>query len=152
MKWDINENNHLPLRDELIDAVSKIIQFELPKDYIECVKQFHGGQPKNNSLTINIGGSPWGIGFGALLTLDPLESNENVIGALSSLRKYHGVENYYLPIVVGGAGDYLCFDYSKSQNNPTIVFWFHELEGTEAIFPVANSFTELLSMLKPNEE
>lgn len=151
MEWEIYKEDHAPLRDDLIDGVSKIIQFDLPSDYVECVKHFHGGQPKHDSLTIEAGGSAWGIGFGALLTLDPLESNENVIEALSTLRNYHDVEDCYLPIVVGGGGDYLCLDYSENKKQPKVVFWFHELEGSEAIFPVANSFTELLSMLKPRE-
>lgn len=152
MEWEIYEKNHSPLRDELIDGVSKIIQFNLPSDYVECVKFYHGGQPKHDGLTINVGGSPWDIGFGALLTLDPLESEENVIVSLSRLRKVHGVPRQYLPIVVGGGGDYLCFDYSESETNPRVVFWFHELDADEAIFPVAKSFTELLSMLKPDDE
>ncbi|WP_413665380.1 SMI1/KNR4 family protein [Microbulbifer sp. CNSA002] len=92
------------------------------------------------------------IGLGALLTLDPLESKENVIESLSVLRRVHGVSKHYLPIVVGGGGDYLCFDYSESENNPKVVFWFHELETDAAIFPVANSFTELLFMLKPHDD
>ncbi len=150
MEWEIYEESQLPLRDELIEGVSKIIQFNLPKDYVDCVKLYHGGQPKYDGLTIHVGGVPWGIGFGSLLTLDPLESDENVIGSLSTLRKVHGIPNHYLPIVVGGGGDYLCLDYSESAYNPKVVFWFHELEGNEAIFPVANSFTELLSMLEPN--
>lgn len=152
MEWEIYEENHLPLRDELIDGVSKIIQFNLPEDYVECVKLYHGGQPKYDGLTIEVGGTPWGIGFGSLLTLDPLQSNENVIDALSTLRKEHGVPDCYLPIVVGGGGDYLCLDYSESADNPKVVFWFHELETNEAIFPVANSFTDLLGMLKPYAE
>lgn len=151
MEWEIYEEDYHPLRDDLIDGVSKIIQFKLPQDYVECVKQYHGCQPKHGSLTIMVGGEPWGIGFGSLLTLDPLESDENVIESLSTLRKVHGVPQYYLPIVVGGGGDYLCLDYSESNNNPKVVFWFHELEASEAIFPVANSFSELLSMLRPGE-
>ena len=99
MEWKTYEENQLPLRDELIDGVSKIIQFNLPKDYVDCVKLYHGGQPKCDGLTIHVGGVPWGIGFGSLLTLDPLESDENVIGSLSTLRKVHGVPNHYLPIV-----------------------------------------------------
>ncbi|MDO6765414.1 SMI1/KNR4 family protein [Agarivorans sp. 1_MG-2023] len=151
MDWKIYEEDHSPLRDELIDGVSKIIQFNLPEDYVECVKHYHGGQPKNDCLTIDVEGSPWGIGFGALLTLDPLESGENVIESLSTLRRIHGVAKQYLPIVIGGGGDYLCLDYSESKDNPKVVFWFHEFEADEAIFPVANSFTELLAMLKPDE-
>lgn len=152
MKWEIFTENQSPLRDELIDGISKVIQFEFPKDYVDCVKFNHGGQPEYGDLTIFVGGSPWHIGFGSLLTLDPLESDENVISSLSVLRKVHNLPDHYLPIAIGGGGDYLCFDYSQSKNSPKVVFWFHELDASEAIFPVANSFTELLLMLKPNTD
>ncbi|EKO3802388.1 SMI1/KNR4 family protein [Vibrio harveyi] len=151
-EWLIFEEEHQPLRDELIESVSTIIQFSLPQDYVECVKYYHGGQPRNGSLSIEVEGSSWGIGFGELLTLDPLESRANVITSLSTLRKVHGISKKYLPIVLGAGGDYICLDYSKSATNPAVVFWFHELEGEEAIFPVAESFRQVLSMLKPYEE
>ncbi len=148
MEWVIYSDTHRPLRDELIDGVSKIIQFELPKDYVACVKQFHGAQPKFDNLTIEVDGHPWAIGFGTLLTLDPLEAEENVIESLATLRRHHELPSHYLPIVLGGAGDYLCFDYSQNKTEPAIVFYFHELEPPDAFFPVAKSFTELLTMLK----
>ncbi|CAM3202002.1 MULTISPECIES: SMI1/KNR4 family protein [Vibrio] len=151
-EWLIFEEDHLPLRDELIESVSTIIQFSLPQDYVECVKYYHGGQPKNGSLSIDVDGSSWGIGFGELLTLDPLESCTNVISSLSKLRKIHGISKNYLPIAIGAGGDYLCLDYSDSITNPTVVFWFHELEGEDAIFPVADTFTQVLDMLKPYDE
>ncbi|MCP5304348.1 MAG: SMI1/KNR4 family protein [Chromatiaceae bacterium] len=152
MDWQIFEENHQPLREELVEGVEKIVQFELPAEYVECVQKYHGAQPKHGRLEINAGGQPWEIGFGALLTLDPLESNENVIQALSVLRKVHRIGASYLPFAVGGGGDYLCFDYSSGESEPKVVFWFHELEAEEAIFPVANSFGELLAMLQPYEE
>lgn len=151
VEWHIFKENHTPLRDDLIDGVSKIIQFKLPKDYVECVKFHHGGQPKQGNLVIKVGDSPWKIGFGELLTLDPLEGYSDVINALSNLRATHGLPNHYLPITRGGGGDHLCLDYSEDSNTPKVVFWFHELEADEAIFPVANSFTELLSMLEPDK-
>ncbi|MGF1907847.1 SMI1/KNR4 family protein [Vibrio kasasachensis] len=151
-EWLIFEEDHQPLRDELIESVSIIVQFNLPQDYVECVKYYHGGQPRNGSLSIDVKGSSWGIGFGELLTLDPLESRTNVISSLSTLREVHGISKDYLPIVLGAGGDYLCLDYSDSNTNPAVVFWFHELEGEEAIFPVADSFTQVLSMLKPYDE
>ncbi|EIO3939940.1 SMI1/KNR4 family protein [Vibrio vulnificus] len=151
-EWLIFEEEHQPLRDELIESVSTIIQFSLPQDYIDCVKYYHGGQPKNGSLFIDVEGSSWDIGFGELLTLDPLESRTNVITSLSRLRKVHGLSKNYLPIVLGGGGDYICLDYSESATNPTVVFWFHELQGEEAIFPVAESFSQVLAMLRPYDD
>ena len=148
MEWDVYSDVHEPLSDNLIAGIEKVIRFTLPKDYVECVKRYHGGQPKDRELDIEVGGKTWGIGFGMLLTLDPLHSAENIVTALFSLRNYHQLPNYYLPIVVGGGGDYLCFDYSENPLSPKVVFYFHELEVQEGIFYVADSFSDLLSMLK----
>ena len=51
------------------------------------------------------------------------------------------------PFAATGAGDSICFDYRRSPDAPSVVFYFAEAEGEEAIYPVANSFTEFLSIL-----
>ncbi|RON23492.1 SMI1/KNR4 family protein [Pseudomonas lini] len=66
MEWDVYSDVHEPLPDDLIAGIEKVIRFTLPKDYVECVKHFHGGQPKDRSLSIEVGGKTWGIGFGML--------------------------------------------------------------------------------------
>lgn len=51
------------------------------------------------------------------------------------------------PFAATGAGDFICFDYRRSQTAPSVVFYFAEDEGEEAIYPIAGSFTEFLSKL-----
>jgi hypothetical protein len=51
------------------------------------------------------------------------------------------------PFAATGAGDFICFDYRRSSNAPAVVFYFAEAEGEEAIYPVADHFTEFLSKL-----
>lgn len=148
MEWHVFSEAHEPLTDELVDGIEKVLRFTLPRDYVECVKRFHGGQPKDRTLSINLNGEPWGIGFGMLLTLDPLQSSENIINALVALRTHHQLPEHYLPIVVGGGGDYLCLDYSESPLLPKVVFYFHELGLPDGLFEVADSFSSLLGMLQ----
>ena len=151
MEWDIYNDNHEPLSDELIEGFEKITQFKLPEDYKQCVKFNHGGQPQKDCLEITVGDKPWDIGFGTLMTLDPLSNHTNVIKALATFRRIENAPKHILPIVIGGGGDYLCFDYSESTTVPKIVFYFHELMPDEGIYEVANSFAELLSMLTEDE-
>ena len=148
MEWHVFSEAHEPLTDELVDGIEKVLRFTLPRDYVECVKRFHGGQPKDRTLSINVNGEPWGIGFGMLLTLDPLQSSENIINALVALRTHHQLPEPYLPIVVGGSGDYLCLDYSENPLLPKVVFYFHELGLPDGLFEVADSFSSLLGMLQ----
>ena len=95
MQWHVFSEGHAPLSDDLVDGIEKVLRFTLPRDYVECVKRFHGGQPKDRTLSINVNGEPWGIGFGMLLTLDPLQSEENIISALVSLRNHHQLPDHY---------------------------------------------------------
>lgn len=36
-----------------------------------------------------------------------------------------------IPFGCDPSGNYICFDYSESEANPKIVFWYHEVAVTE---------------------
>ena len=148
MEWDIYHTDHHPLSDAQLDAVEALIGYKLPADYRACVKINHTGQPRHDGLEVAVGDSPWKIGFGELLTPDPLYSQSNLLETLRTFRQIEGATNTIVPIVLGGGGDYLCLDYTNSATAPGIVFHFHELNWEDALFPVADSFTALLEMLK----
>ena len=54
-----------------------------------------------------------------------------------------------IPIVALFGGDFICLDYTKSKENPSICIWYHEAsyELDPAVEFVANNFTEFLKML-----
>jgi cell wall assembly regulator SMI1 len=51
------------------------------------------------------------------------------------------------PFAGTGTGDYICFDYRTSATAPKVIFYFTEAPGEEALYPVADSFTDFLSKL-----
>jgi hypothetical protein len=57
------------------------------------------------------------------------------------------VPNGIYPFAVTGSGDYICFDYRSSPHEPKVVFYFSEDAGEEAIHPLAESFSDLLTKL-----
>jgi hypothetical protein len=57
-----------------------------------------------------------------------------------------------IPFAPDGGGNYVCFDYRDCKENPPIVFWHHEIEENEGIFPLANSFDEFTNNLKSEDE
>lgn len=57
-----------------------------------------------------------------------------------------------IPFAPDGGGNYICFDYRKRKENPPIVFWHHEVEENEGIYPLANSFEEFVNSLKSRDE
>lgn len=152
MKWDTSIHESEPLTDELIEGFEKITGFKLPTDYRNCVKKYPNAYPKPDSLKIDLEGEEWIVGFGVLMTLDPFFEYENVLGTLAAIRHAESCPKYLLPFAVGGGGDYLCFDYSKSVDNPTIVYYYHELAFSEGIFYVAANFTDLVDSLFQNDD
>jgi cell wall assembly regulator SMI1 len=51
------------------------------------------------------------------------------------------------PFAGTGTGDYMCFDYRASATAPKVVSYFTDFLGEEALYPVADSFTDFLSKL-----
>ena len=51
------------------------------------------------------------------------------------------------PVAATANGDFLCLDYRESPSAPRIVSYFAEGSGEEAIHPIAESFSNLLSKL-----
>ena len=57
-----------------------------------------------------------------------------------------------IPFAPDGGGNYICFDYRNCRENPPIVFWHHEVEENEGVFPLADSFDEFINNLKSEDE
>lgn len=55
-----------------------------------------------------------------------------------------------IPIAALFGGDFVCLNYVKDSENPSICIWYHEksYELETAIELVANNFTEFLDMLQ----
>ena len=54
-----------------------------------------------------------------------------------------------IPFAEDGGGDQICLDYRQGRRQPRVVYWSHEEEKDQSIFPLADSFTEFLAMLEP---
>ena len=150
-----------PIHDELIDNVTKKIDFSFPRDYVDCVKLNQGGSPSPYIFEVE------GMErvFGSLLKFNKPDS------ATDMLNLY---ERYKLTlpkevIAFGNdpSGNLICFDYKDCVENPIVVFWEHEdawekqelmkNEGITAeqaeevarenIFYIADTFTEFLDKL-----
>ncbi len=57
-----------------------------------------------------------------------------------------------IPFAPDGSGNYICFDYRNCYQNPSIVFWHHEIEDHEGILYLAPSFEEFINNLKSEDE
>ncbi|PEZ09203.1 1,3-beta-glucan synthase regulator [Bacillus sp. AFS018417] len=134
------------ITDEHIQQVEQYFGVKLPHDFIECVKQNDGGHPQPN--TFDIEGQDDDV-INNLLTFD-LESEYYILQRYENI-KDRLVDKVY-PFARDPFGNFLCFDYRNNPQSPTVIFWDHEEEMEEAIYPVCSSFTELLDSLYEFED
>jgi hypothetical protein len=57
-----------------------------------------------------------------------------------------------IPFATDGGGNYVCFDYRNTKENPPIVFWHHEIEKNDGIFFLNDSFEDFINNLKSEDE
>jgi cell wall assembly regulator SMI1 len=114
-----------------------------PDDYKRAVMDYQGMTPV--PFVIDIGSSDNVIC--ELLTVSVDEQQPS--SALSHVYRLikHLVPAGIYPFAATGTGDYICFDYRASAGAPKVVFYFTDALGEEALYPVADSFTDFLSKL-----
>lgn len=143
-----------------IKEIGLQLGFQLPQDYIDCVKINGGASVLPEEF--NVGNVE--RCFGSLFSFDE-ESSEYIVKKYE-IYKLTLPQNVF-PIAIDPAGNLICLDYKNNTENPIVVFWEHENAGekemlmhqeglTEAqveelarenVFFVANTFTEFLSKL-----
>ncbi|WP_341279620.1 SMI1/KNR4 family protein [Paenibacillus sp. FSL H8-0537] len=133
----------LPI-DELFERKEKFWRVKLPKDFVEFLKENNEGRTLEGAFECN--GREYAIDrflgmYDIDVTLTQLEDrlteNEELIGA------------DILPIVVLFAGDFVCLDFRKDSENPSVCVWNHEDSGDlePVTYFVADTFSEFISKL-----
>ena len=142
--------------DALLQEREVAWKVRLPEDYKEFIKNENGLIPSkryfhfgNNEKVIDR--------FLAILAISG-EKPEEVydIGVVSTQLEGRIVfdEDYVgmqlIPIAALFGGDFVCLNYVKDSENPSICIWYHEesYELEPAIELVANNFAEFLDMLQ----
>ncbi|HDR7659155.1 1,3-beta-glucan synthase regulator [Bacillus wiedmannii] len=143
-----------------IKEIGLQLGFQLPQDYIDCVKINGGASVLPEEF--NVGNVE--RCFGSLFSFDE-ESSEYIVKKYE-IYKLMLPQNVF-PIAIDPAGNLICLDYKNNIENPIVVFWEHENAGekemlmhqeglTEAqveelarenIFYIADTFTDFLSEL-----
>lgn len=142
--------------DALLQEREVAWKVRLPEDYKEFIKNENGLIPSkryfhfgNNEKVIDR--------FLAILAISGEKAEEVYdIGVVSTQLEGRIVfdEDYVgmqlIPIAALFGGDFVCLNYVKDSENPSICIWYHEesYELEPAIELVANNFTEFLDMLQ----
>ncbi|MFC4620420.1 SMI1/KNR4 family protein [Camelliibacillus cellulosilyticus] len=147
LQWKCREK--FKLKESDIKRIEVNWGIEFPNDFKEVVVKYHGCRPEQDVFRMNDKEET----FNFLLSFSK-EDEYNYI-----LSTYEGVKDRLIdkvyPFANDPGGNLFCFDYRKSDMNPQIVFWDHEVafeDPEKAITYLCDSFTELLLNLHEYED
>lgn len=136
-----------------IAHTERAYEFHFDPAYIRLLEQCNGGVPKKRYFPV-----PGNIKVieRFLCMIDDVRADErhgrNDMGVVTTQIEDR-LNEYMVPFATLFAGDYLCFDAEES-DPPKIVVWNHERsrEGSPVTLPVADTFSEFLSLLYGDDE
>lgn len=142
--------------DELLTEKEKKWRLVLPADYKNFIVNYNGGIPNEKSFECNKHNYAVTRFLCILKNVQETQHGwydisvvESQIGErLTDNEDLIGVE--VLPIAELFAGDYVCLDYRKSKEKPSICIWNHEESEDFApiTYKVADTFSEFVEMLE----
>ncbi|MBP3611330.1 MAG: SMI1/KNR4 family protein [Lachnospiraceae bacterium] len=133
MKWNC-ENK--VVTSDVIKMIETELKIKFPKDFIKNIKQYDGGYPIPNKISIE----------GQEEVLNNLvsfleEDTSFILDIISNTENFR--DSNLVPIAEDPFGNLFC--YSFGENTCKIVFWHHEKNAE--IKYVCNNFEELIAML-----
>jgi len=144
--WENDREIDLTVINNFADAHA----ISFPKEYLDLVTKNQGKSPAPENFKLK--NSDFVGTVNVLLHFDDDESEKTY-----NVNYNYEIGKEYLPedIVPFAStinSDLLCFDFRTFKDNPHIVLASHEYSGEDAIFPVADSFSEFLNNLHSGEE
>jgi hypothetical protein len=136
-----------PLPENMIRGTELLFGVTFPADYRACVRANHGGHPDPRDFTVRGVTGTWGSCLAVLFSLD-WRRPSNVWTVLADLTIDAQLPDKLFPIAEDGGGDLLCLDFRSGTEPPPVVYWSHEVGGEEGVYSVADSFSELLTLLR----
>lgn len=146
-----------PSREE-VEKTEKFYRIKFPENYKLFLEKYNGAIPVNGQF--NCYGHAYFIERFLCLLDDEVfdrltDINWSEIRVVTSEIEERLTDNpdllgmNVIPIAVLFAGDYVCLDFRKDANHPSVCVWSHEESPDFAptTYFVANSFEEFLGML-----
>jgi cell wall assembly regulator SMI1 len=133
-----------PATSREIEQLEHWLGITFPKAYKEVVAQYQGMTPQPDVFDVGRGTNVVNV----LLTI--IEDNNwptySVRSAYEAVKPHVPVGIY--PFANTPGGEYLCFDYRKSSEQPKVTLVTVEM----FIYPVADSFTDFMARLHDGED
>lgn len=142
LKW---QDSRSPVNDEEIRQIESRLGVKFPKDFVECVKKYHGGFPRVSDFSyVDKRLRRSASCFGELFSFD-LQDRINIVS--DNELPPEGYPKGLIMFGQDGGGGYLCFDYRTTKTSPKVVFWISDAPSAEEVIPLADTFTDFLEML-----
>lgn len=138
--------------EEMLAAVEKRLGVMFPVEYRQLVTQCQSGAPERSHFYYDDprhGRS--GGGLGVMLMIDPAY-DDSILRTLEMLAHDDQMPEGVIPFAEDGGGDMMCFDFRTRPDAPSVVYWAHERNKEESVFPLADSFMDFLAMLGPDPD
>lgn len=143
------------LKTEAVSETEDMIKQKLHDYYIEFLKRCNGGIPKKQYFDFGNNVKVVERFLYIIENYDTEAEGMYDVGVVWSQIEDR-LNEYLIPFAVLFAGDFLCFDYKESPDNPKVVLWNHDLSGERKPHTefVANDLNAFLQMLyyKSDEE
>ena len=130
--------------DNLIEGAEILFGIKYPVRYREIIRGYSGSW---GDVWFRVDRSSPGFDYcslGLIHSLNPCHRN-NTYSVMAAWTE-HGLSPHIIPFGEDGGGNYVCFDYRRS-NIPEVVFYFHELPGDDGVMKVCDTFEEFLERL-----
>ncbi len=141
------DESEQPASDEQVRGAELIFGVRFPAEYRSILLRF-GGSHGDVDISVDDKSSD-SCSLGVLFSVVP-GSAENLFAEMSTWNE-RGLSSKLIPVGADGGGNHLCLDFRKNAE-PTVVFLWHDLDGEDAVMPVASTFKELLGRLSLPEE
>jgi hypothetical protein len=134
------ERSESHLTDKMLRGAELLIGVKFPESFRQVALLFDGS---SGDADFPVPGTRRGAGsIGLWLSFLPWAPNS--VWSWLSFWREHDLPRAVVPFGEDGGGNLICLDYRFS-TTPSVSIWYHELNGPDVIYPVADDFQQWLS-------
>ncbi|MCO8273944.1 SMI1/KNR4 family protein [Actinoplanes sp. TRM 88003] len=129
-----------PASDEAVRQAEDELEVKLPAEFVAVARIHQGAAPVPAGVDLPNG---FGTAVDHLLHFEDSPFTSNIVAAIFPLLDV--LDEGIIPFAADVGGDFFCFDYRASNDDPSVVFWSVDW----GVVPLAPDFAAFLAMLRP---
>jgi hypothetical protein len=133
----------MPLDMTKLHAVEHTWGIRFPQDYKDCVQVNQGKTPEPSVFSF---GDSYETVLNELYHFESTPIDSNIVENQKSMSRGDVPDHIYV-FAGDPAGNQICFDYRRSDTQPTVLLLHYDGDPKDALVPLADSFTAFLALL-----